>query len=60
VHVELGGVAKVVAPVIGKEPPDYHVLVVGGDDPVFLREEGPLYAGGPIWRVQQVSAVFAD
>jgi hypothetical protein len=60
VHVELSGVAKVVAPVIGKQPPDYHVLIAGGEDPVFIREEGPLYEGGPIWRVQQVSAVLRE
>jgi hypothetical protein len=60
VHVDLGGVAKVVAPIIGKEPPDYHVLIGGGEDPVFLREEGPLFEGGPIWRIQQVSAVFPE
>lgn len=60
VHVDLGGVAQVVAPIIGKEPPDYHVLIVGGDDPAFLREEGPLFEGGPLWRVQQVSADFPD
>ena len=47
VHVDLGGVAKVVAPIIGKQPPDYHVLIAGGEDPVFIREEGPLYEGGP-------------
>jgi hypothetical protein len=56
VHVELGGIAGVVAPVVGKEPPDYHVLIGGAEDPVFLREDGPLYVGGPIWRVQQISA----
>ena len=60
VHVDLGGVAKVVAPVIGKQPPDYHVLIAGGEDPVFIREEGPLYEGGPVWRVQQVSAVIPE
>jgi hypothetical protein len=60
VHVELSGVAKIVAPVIGKQPPDYHVLIAGGEDPVFIREEGPLYEGGPIWRVQQVSAVLHE
>jgi len=60
VHVELGGIAKVIAPIIGKEPPDYHVLIGGGEDPVFLREVGPLSEGGPIWRVQQVSAVFPE
>ena len=60
VHVELGGIAKIVAPIIGKEPPDYHVLIGGGEDPVFLREVGPLFEGGPIWRVQQVSAAFPE
>jgi hypothetical protein len=58
VHVELGGVAGVVAPIIGKAPADYHVLILGGADPAFIREEGPLYEGGPIWRLQQISAVF--
>jgi len=58
VHVELGGVAGVVAPLIGKEPADYHVWLVTGADPAFIREEGALYVGGPIWRVQQVSAGF--
>jgi hypothetical protein len=58
VHVELGGVAGVVAPVIGKQPPDFHVLIATGPDPAFIREEGPLYQGGPIWRIQQISAVF--
>jgi hypothetical protein len=60
VHVELGGLAGVVAPVIGKEPPDYHVLIMTGPYPAFIREEGPLYQGGPIWRMQQVSAEFSD
>jgi hypothetical protein len=60
VHVELGGVAGVVAPVIGKEPPDYHVLIMTGPYPAFIREEGPLYQGGPVWRMQQVSASFPD
>lgn len=58
VHVELGGVAGVVAPLIGKEPKDFHVLILGGPDPAFIREEGQLYPGGPVWRIQQISAEF--
>jgi hypothetical protein len=58
VHIELGGVAGVVAPIIGKEPVDYHVWILSGSDPAFIREEGPLYEGGPIWTIQQISAVF--
>jgi len=58
VHIELGGVAGVVAPIVGKQPLDYHVLILSGSDPAFIREEGQLYQGGPVWRIQQVSAVF--
>jgi len=60
VHVELGVVVGVIAPLIGKQPLDYHVLILSGNDPAFLREEGPLYVGGPVWRIQQISAEFAD
>jgi hypothetical protein len=59
VHVEIGGVAGVIAPLVGKEPADYHVWILTGDDPAFIREEGPLYQGGPVWFVQQISAAFA-
>jgi len=58
VHVELGGVAGVVAPLIGKEPHDYHVWILTGEAPAFIRMEGALYVGGPIWRIDQISAVF--
>jgi len=58
VHIELGGVAGVVAPIIGKQPVDYHVLILSGSDPAFIREEGQLYEGGPVWRIQQISAAF--
>jgi len=57
-HVELGGIAGVVAPVVGKQPPDYHIWILPGANPAFVREEGPLYEGGPIWRVEQISPTF--
>lgn len=57
--VELGGVAGVVAPVIGKQPADYHIWLMGGTPPAFIREEGPpLYEGGPIWRMEAISPTF--
>ena len=59
VHVEIGGVAGVVAPLIGKEPLDFHVWLVTGESPAFIREEGQLYQGGPVWRIQQISAAFS-
>jgi hypothetical protein len=58
VHVEIGGVAGVVAPMVGKEPDDYHLWITTGSDPAFIREEGQFYEGGPLWRIQQISAAF--
>jgi hypothetical protein len=58
VKVEIGGAAGVVAPLVGKAPPDTHVWVTGGVAPVFVRSEGPLYEGGPIWRIEIASPVW--
>ena len=58
IHVELGGVAGVIAPIVGKQPSDYHFWLQDGVPPVFVREEGPLYEGGPIWRLEQISPSF--
>jgi hypothetical protein len=58
-HVELGGLTGVVAPLIGKQPHDYHIWILVGTHPAFIREAGQLYEGGPIWRIEQVSPSFA-
>jgi hypothetical protein len=50
--VKIGGIAGLVAPLIGKQPPDMHVWIKGGDVPAFVKFEGPIYNGGPVWRVQ--------
>jgi hypothetical protein len=57
-HVELGGIAGMIAPIIGKQPEDYHIWILGGDSPAFIREQGQLYEGGPIWRIEQISPAF--
>jgi hypothetical protein len=59
-HAELGGVAGVIAPIIGKAPPDQHVWMLAGPAPVFIRQQGQFYEGGPTWRMEQVSATFAQ
>jgi len=56
--VEIGGVAGVIAPLIGKQPPDSHVWILGGDVPAFVRSEQPLYAGGPMVRIELTSPVW--
>jgi hypothetical protein len=55
VKTEIGGVAGVVAPIVGKQPPDTHVWIFDGRAPTFLRFEGVLYEGGPIWRIDLAS-----
>jgi hypothetical protein len=52
VNVDLGGVAGVVAPLVGKKPPDIHVWVLKDPAPVVIKSEGPLYEEGPIWRIE--------
>lgn len=58
VKVDVPGLAGVVAGVLGKEPPDSHVWVLHGDAPAFVRSEAPLYAGGPLWRIDLVSPTW--
>src|SRR5437899_9080828 len=52
VKVKIGGVAGLVAPLFGKQPPDTHVWVLTGNAPAFVKFEGPIYDGGPIWRIE--------
>jgi hypothetical protein len=58
VKVEIGGLSGLVAPLVGKQPPDTHVWILGGDVPAFLKSEGPLYNGGPSWRIELTSPVW--
>src|SRR6266705_1523267 len=52
VKVEIGGVTGFLARLMGKQPADTHVWVLGGEAPAFVKAEGPFYVGGPIWRIQ--------
>jgi hypothetical protein len=56
--VKIGGVAGAIAPLLGKQPSDIHVWVLGGDAPAFVKSEGPLYFGGPGWRIELTSPVW--
>jgi hypothetical protein len=55
---ELGGLTGVVAPLLKKQPPDIHVWILEGEAPAFVKMEGPLYVGGPIWRIELASPVW--
>ena len=58
VKVHIGGVAGVVAPMIGKQPPDTHVWVTESKVPAVVRLDSALYTDGPIWSVQFASPVW--
>jgi len=60
VKVEIGGVKGMIAPIVGKQPPDTHVWILNGRAPTFLRSEGTLYQGGPIWRIELANVEWAD
>ncbi len=53
--VEIGGLTGVVAPLLGKQPPDTLIWLIGGDAPTFVGSKGPLYGGGPVWTIKLVS-----
>jgi hypothetical protein len=56
--VEIGGVAGKVAPLVGKQPPDIHVWILGGEAPVFLRSLGPMQQDGPVWSTELTSPTW--
>ena len=58
VKVEIGGITGVIAPIVGKQPPDTRVWMIGGKAPGFLRFEGPMCEGCPIWRIELASPVW--
>ena len=53
--ISLGGIIGVVTPLVGMQPPDSHVWILEGDAPTLLKFEGPLYEGGPPWRMELAS-----
>ena len=58
VKIQLGGIAGLVAPLVGKQPPDTNVWILEGEAPAFVRSEGPLFEGGPVWRIELASPVW--
>jgi len=50
--MEPRGVAKLVAPILGKEPPEVRLWVSTGTAPTFVKSEGPVFLNGPTWRIE--------
>ena len=59
IHVEIGGIAGVVAPLIGKQPEDIRAWLVEGEAPALLKVEGQLFEGGPVWRMEMTAPVWS-
>lgn len=60
IKIDLGGIAGVVAPLIGKEPPDLEIWTTAGEAPTFVREEGPLYPEGPMATIELAAPAWPD
>lgn len=58
IHTDIGGVEGAIAPVVGKQPKDIRVWIVEGPAPAFVRMEGPMFDGGPVWDVKQASPIW--
>jgi hypothetical protein len=56
--VDIGGIPGVVAPLVGKQPPDSHVWILEGEAPAFVRSQAPMFIGGPVWQTDLVSPVW--
>jgi hypothetical protein len=60
IKIDLGGVAGVVAPIIGKAPPNIEIWTIGGEATTFAKEVGPLYTEGPMTTIQLASPSWPD
>jgi len=60
IKIQLGGIAGVVAPLIGKAPPNIEIWAVTGEAPTFVREQGPIYPDGPVMTIQLASPTWPD
>jgi hypothetical protein len=60
IKIDLGGIVGVIAPLVGKAPPDIQIWTIGGAATTFAREQGPLYAEGPIMTIQLASPVWPE
>jgi hypothetical protein len=58
IKIDLGGIIGVIAPLVGKAPPDIEIWTIGGQATTFAKEVGPLYAEGPLMTIQLASPVW--
>ncbi|MGC1423219.1 MAG: hypothetical protein WA354_00115 [Terracidiphilus sp.] len=59
IKIDLGGIAGVIAPVVGKQPPNIFMSIEGGQMPAFLRETGPLFEGGALLTISLIGPTWS-
>lgn len=52
------GLLSIPAAIMGRTPPDNHLWIMTSDIPAFVRFDGPLATGGPIWSIELTSPVW--
>ena len=60
IKIELGGVVGLIAPVVGKAPPNLYIWIEDGEVPIFLRETGPLFEGGAILSINLIGPSWPE
>ena len=58
IHIDLGGVAGVIAPILGKQPHDVTAWIYEEGAPVMVRETGQISEGGPILSIELGGTTF--
>jgi hypothetical protein len=58
IKIDLGGVAGVVAPIIGKQPPDIVISILEGEVPLLVREVGQLAEDAPTISLELAGTSF--
>jgi hypothetical protein len=59
VKTEIGGVAGVIAPLVGKKPADILIWVLEGEPPMIVRIVGPLGEGTAVVSLELAGATFS-
>ena len=54
IRIDLGGLAEVLAPILGKKPPESRLWILYGEAPTFLASDTPLAAATPPLRMEVV------
>jgi len=59
IKIEIGGIAGVIAPISGKEPPDRHMWIYGREVRTMVKFEGPLCEDGPSGQIVPIRTGMA-